>query len=358
MAAGTIISAHHPFVKTVAAALRRECGVRSKARILIALSGGADSVALLRTLVALSPRRGWKLNLAVGHVQHHLRELVSKDRVVPDEENPSSPSEADALFSQRLAEHHHLPFFRRDLDLTDPRGQTNVEAQARQARYEALHEMSQSFQGDFVATAHHGDDQLETLLMRLLRGSSVHGLAGMPWQRPLLAESSIRLIRPLLDQDRSAVIDFLQALDQPWREDHTNADITRLRARLRQHLVPVLHEIRSDVAQKTTALTQHMSQLRSLLTDAGKQAAERVAKQRCHGQIVIPRPQSRELPDIVLMELLRNILIEAGASPDTLGQRALGPIVRAIRDTRGGSRTFHLSGGAVMTITRNEVRIA
>ena len=167
---------HHPLVRAVAEGLRHHCGVREGARLIVAVSGGADSVALLRALAILAPRRNWNLNLAVGHVQHHLRKRGA---------------EADARFVAALAKKLELPFLRADLEPPRP-AKGNREDWARKERYGALAEMAQAFGASFMVTAHHGDDQLETMLMRLVRGCSVRGLAGMRWRRRLAGSLAAR----------------------------------------------------------------------------------------------------------------------------------------------------------------------
>lgn len=249
--------AYHPLVRSLTRSLRRRCGVSEGGRLLVAVSGGADSVALLRALALLAPRRRWRLSLVVGHVQHHLRR----------------EAEGDAAFVEGLAKACRLPFDRRDLALHPeaPHGcaqTTNLEALARDARYTALAEMALSSDCGFVATAHHADDQLETLLMRVMRGAGVAGMRGIAWRRGLA--DGVTLIRPMLGVTHADAIDFLHRLDQSWQEDHTNADITRTRARLRRDVLPVLRELRPSVARKAVELGDAMRRAQTILDDWGK----------------------------------------------------------------------------------------
>ncbi len=240
--------AYHPLVRQVVHGLRRRCGVVEGAAIVVAVSGGADSVALLRALRLLSGRRGWRLTLHVAHVQHHLRAM--------DE------AEGDAAFVASLAEQLHLPYLRRDIAV--PPG--NTESQARRLRYSALADIAAEAGAAFIATAHHADDHLETVLMRLLRGTTASGLRGIAWRRsmalPAAAQSpqtpptrGLSLIRPMLGATHAQAVDFLQHLSQPWREDHTNADRSRTRARLRHDVLPVLRQLRPSVARKVLELS-------------------------------------------------------------------------------------------------------
>lgn len=231
---------YSPLVRAVAHGLRRRCGVGEGDRLLIACSGGADSVALLRALHLLHDRRRWSLSLQVAHVHHHLR---------PDEQ-----AGADAAFVQALAQRLKLPYHRRDITPADQPG--NTEANARAQRYAALADIAAEADTPFVVTAHHADDQLETVLMALLRGTSAKGLRGIAWRRSLAAQVS--LIRPMLAATHGQALDLLNHLDQPWREDATNADRSRTRARLRHEVLPILREIRPSVAFKVVELTDRL----------------------------------------------------------------------------------------------------
>lgn len=337
---------HHKLVKAVAGALRHRCGVTpgKPARIIVAVSGGADSTALLRAMALLSRRRTWRLELAVGHVQHHLR--------------PETESEGDAAFVAELARTLDLPLLRADLDGASLRSEGNVEAAARRARYQALSVMAQSFDASSVAVAHHADDQLETVLMRLLRGASARGLAGMAWRRRLRADgpagAAATLIRPMLGIDRQTVAEFLKLISQTWREDATNAAGDRTRSRLRRDVLPVLRQLTPDAARRSVRLGEHLRQVNHVVNGMVEQAADRVA--RAGDTLIVDRVDARGLPVVVLGGLLRRLLRESGADGDALGRRALDPIMRAVRDHHGGVRRFRLDG-VELTLDRSTLTL-
>ncbi|MEM7627582.1 MAG: tRNA lysidine(34) synthetase TilS [Planctomycetota bacterium] len=226
-----------PLVRAVVHGLRHRGGVREGDHVLVACSGGADSVALLRSLHLLHRRRKWNLSLTVAHVQHHLR--------------PEEAAEGDAAFVAALAEQLELPHRRRDIAPGSDAG--NTEANAREHRYASLAEIAREIGAGFVATAHHADDQLETLLMAILRGTTAKGLRGIAWRRPLA--DSVTLIRPMLGATHADAVALLDHLGQPWREDATNLDRSRTRARLRHEVLPVLRELRPSVARKAVELS-------------------------------------------------------------------------------------------------------
>lgn len=231
-----------PLVRGVAHGLRHRGGVAEGDHVLIACSGGADSVALLRAMHLLSRRRKWHLTLTVAHVQHHLR--------------PPEMAEGDAAFVEALAEQLGLTYVRRDISPGEAAG--NVEANAREQRYAALTDIAEEVGAAFVVTAHHADDQLETLLMAILRGTTAKGLRGIAWQRQLGQDvaggDGVTLIRPMLGSTHAEAIALLDHLGQPWREDVTNTDRSRTRARLRHEVLPVLRELRPSVARKAVEL--------------------------------------------------------------------------------------------------------
>lgn len=317
---------HHALVKAAARGLRTRCGVKPGATLLLAVSGGADSVALLRAVAALAPRRKWNLTLHVGHVQHHLRDSA----------------ENDAAFVEDLANRLGLPFTRRDVVL-DVIG-NNLEAAAREARYAALGDMAKAAGASAVVTAHHGDDQLETILMRLLRGASPAAMAGMKWRRRL--SHGISLVRPLLLTDHETVLDYLRAIDQPWCEDETNTDLTRRRARLRRDVLPVLRALQPDAPEKAVRLAEQLRDVAALLDEAVDEVDD-----------ITDRAAARSLNRLVLTGALRRQLLAAGVPADALGSRELQPIVNAIRDRKGGTRTFDLAGGVSVEVDRNAIQI-
>ncbi len=187
---------------------------------MVAVSGGGDSVGLLRTLCGLSESAG--LRLSVAHLDHGARGEAGR---------------ADADFVAELATSLGLPF---DLGQWRPKRAGHFESDARCARYAWLTEVARARGASAVAVGHTCDDQAETILHRIVRGTGLRGLAGMPSRRQLTTDPPIALVRPLLRVSHAAIREHLAALAQPFREDETNADRTRTRTRIRHDLLPKL----------------------------------------------------------------------------------------------------------------------
>ena len=196
--------------------------LRPGMRLAVAVSGGADSVGLLRTLVNAAPEIGFVLSVA--HVHHGIRD---------------ADADADAEFVADVAAKLGLAFHREDVDApaAAQKNRETLEEAARNLRYAWFGELLASDIADAVATAHTLDDQAETVLHKFLRGAWTEGLGGI---HPVLAQPRGAILRPFLGVRRASIEAWLTSIGQPWREDATNADISHTRNRLRHELLPAL----------------------------------------------------------------------------------------------------------------------
>ena len=333
---------YHPAVKRLARGLRQRCRVKTGDAVVVGCSGGADSVALLRAMLLLAPRRNWRLRVIVGHVNHKLRGQDSDD---------------DADFVGALAATHDCAYELREIRPAQEAG--NLEAACRKLRYRALCDIAQHHGASLVVTAHHADDQLETLLMRLLRGAGPSGLRGIAWRRKLKHDNTslnIHAIRPMLATPREELADLLQKLNQPWREDHTNRDLTRQRARLRHEVIPLLKQIKHDAADRAVQITEQFEHVHRLVQEQA-QAVKAAHRNGETTQDTMPRDEARKLNPIVLTQILRRDLMKLGVPHDKLPGHALHPVVLAAKDAEGGERTFDFAKGIHIRITAGEVRV-
>ena len=227
--------------------LRQHEFLHAGERVGVAVSGGLDSVALLRLLLELRPELG--IVLSVVHFNHQLR---------------GTESDADEAFVRALAAEHGLDFHSQSGDVQQHAAEQHlsIEAAARQARYEFFSHVLTNGPGlrvNKIATAHTLDDQAETVLMRVLRGTGLRGLGGI---HPRLsvededAGTSGEIIRPLLSIRRRGLKQYLEAIQQSWREDSSNSDTRFTRNRLRQRVMPLLEaEFNPAVAETLSELS-------------------------------------------------------------------------------------------------------
>ncbi len=312
--------------------------------VLVACSGGADSVALTLALA------GAGVPVVVGHVVHDLR--ADTDAI----------SDRDHVRS--IATRLRLRFVESAVRVRDARG--NVEANARRARYAALGRLAADAGLGFVATGHHADDVLETLLMRLMRGAGPRGLAGPAPSRKLSGGqgshvSDVWLIRPMLSVSRADAERICKLADGGagigWVHDRTNDDLALMRNALRTRVVPILRELSPGVAIRAGHAAE-------LLRDATRLLDERVTAlldmaTREGGAIVMDRISLAPQPGVVVGDALRRAVSEVagGVGLDRIPAAELERAVAAIRDTRGDMRTFGWGDGGRIRVTVHRDRV-
>ena len=194
-------------------------------RILVAVSGGVDSMVLLEVLRELAGAHDW--NLFLAHYNHQLR---------------GRASDADERFVKQAAARLGLPFQagRGDVKAFAKEQGVSIEMAARQLRHEFLAQTARRLRCSVVALAHHADDQVELFFLRLLRGSGGEGLAGMKWSSPSPVSKSVRLVRPMLEVGKTELLEFASGNKIRFREDATNTSRELLRNRIRHELLPLL----------------------------------------------------------------------------------------------------------------------
>lgn len=194
---------------------------------VVAVSGGADSMALLRAIWSLKKQSGGPGVVTAVHVNHQLR---------------SEESDNDEKWLSEQCQQIGVRLVARRVEVEAKAAEDGdgLESAARELRYRVFTEIAHELGARYVATAHHRDDQVETILFRLLRGTGLRGLRGMSRTRPL--SPSVTLVRPLLTCRREEILDYLESIGQPFREDASNEQNAFSRNRLRNMLLPQLRE--------------------------------------------------------------------------------------------------------------------
>jgi tRNA(Ile)-lysidine synthase len=266
--------------------------------VAVALSGGADSVALLRGLVELKRQHGGKGELLAFHVNHQLR---------------GAESDGDAAWCLELCRTLSLPceVLRAEVAARADADGDGLEAAARQERYRLLTAACEQRGVRYLATAHTRDDNIETVLFRLLRGTGLRGLAGIASHRPLT--NSLTVVRPLLACSRTEVVDFLAMLGQDFRTDSSNASREFMRNRIRNELLPMLRrEFSSNVDDSLERLAEQAGEVNEFLESAADKLLGEAQCQVNSGAFQLNISAFGTGPSLVIREALRLAWRRAG----------------------------------------------
>lgn len=248
---------------------------------VVAVSGGADSVALLCGLKHRYP-------LVVAHLNHGLR---------------GEESDEDAHFVQQLSTCWGLPV-RIEKTTLPQNAPDGLEALARNVRYEFLQRVAAEVQANWIATAHTANDQAETLLHRLIRGTGVQGLVGIRLVRPL--PNGMKIIRPMLECTRDEVLDYLKAIPQNYREDSSNNALDFTRNRIRHQILPLLLEENPSLFRTIQNLATQAGEFNEVEQWCAQQLWARVPIQQNESGYIIPRGVLEDCPLPVIRHFWRS----------------------------------------------------
>lgn len=267
--------------------------------VVVAVSGGADSVALVRAIHAAHRQSKGSGRLSIAHFNHRLRGQASDD---------------DQAWVESLG--HELGIAV-EVGSGDIAAQAEVagdgwEAAARSARYEFFRQMAERIGARYVATAHTADDQIETVLHRILRGTGLSGLTGIPAARSL--SPTVSVVRPLLEVTRQEVLDYLGQLGQEFRVDETNLGADYTRNRIRNELLPKLRaEYNQGVDQALLRLASQAVELQSVLGERIAALTDRaVSLDSNEKQTVLNVAALRSEKPYLVLEVFRTVWQRAG----------------------------------------------
>ena len=237
--------------------LRQQFPQLWESRLLVAVSGGVDSVVLAHLC------KESDLDIALAHCNFHLRDDESEG----DEEFVLEL--ADALEVEVYVEHFDTRAFAEDNKLS-------IQMAARELRYQWFEELRESLGFDYILTAHHANDDLETFLINLIRGTGLEGLTGIPRRNDFV-------LRPLLPFSRASIETFAKSQQLTWREDSSNASSKYMRNRIRHEIVPILEELNPQLLQSFQMTQSHLRKSSHLVEDYISAVFPRVAKESDHG---------------------------------------------------------------------------
>ncbi len=307
------------FIQQVANTINKYNLFRQGERIVIAVSGGADSVALLYVLLGMQSEWGFKLHVA--HLNHMFR---------------AEEAFQDAEFVRQLAQKHKLSYSIEEFDVPafKRRHKLSPQAAARRIRYEFLDKVAEKIKAGKIALGHNADDQAETMLMRILQGTGQEGLAGIPPQRG-------KYIRPLIETSRRQIEEFLKQATVPFRQDASNLSPKYLRNKLRLGLLPQLEQeynpnLRNSLNQLAQILraeaewqNRHIEQLLPQIATSASQA------------VVLKLEAFRKQPLAVKRRILRWGIAQLKGDLDEINFSHIEQLLKLINAERG-HKVLHL----------------
>jgi tRNA(Ile)-lysidine synthase len=307
-------------------------------RVVAAVSGGPDSTALVLGLAALRDEK--ELEVSAAHANHALR---------------GADSDGDEQFVRELCRRLNVPLVCRRLPVAIDSAERDegIEATARELRQQFFADAAGELGASFVATAHTADDQAETVLHRIVRGTGLAGLAGIPASRPL--DRNVRLIRPLLGMRRADVLEYLAAAGQDAREDRSNRDLAFTRNRLRHELIPYLAQhFNPQITPALARLAAMASDAQAVIDGRVARLLRRAVTKRERQAVVLSVRVLRRAEPFVLCELFRRLWAEQQWPMQEIGYTELAQLAALAANGRPGD-ACDLPGGVHARCQRDQL---
>ncbi len=306
--------------------------LRSDDAVTVGVSGGADSIALVHLLLSLNREHDWKLRLHVAHLNHLLRAVES---------------EKDAAFVQAVTDDLNLPCTIESVDVTARAAASGfgIEEEARRQRYLFFERVCRREGMKIVAVGHHADDQAETILHRVFRGTGLRGLAGIPRSRPIQPGSDVLVVRPLLSFTRKELRDYLDDAGVAFREDRSNQSAEPMRNRIRNQILPMLEaDVNPQVRDALLRLSEQAGWLQEFLFETVERTFDTLVVSRNDQVLVLNAESLGRKSRIVQTEIIRVAYRCFGLGEQDLAFANLLQVLDIISEPAGG-RQAQLPGG-------------
>jgi tRNA(Ile)-lysidine synthase len=313
--------------------------LQPKDNVLVAVSGGVDSVALLHALYELKGEL--EISLAIAHLDHQIRGKESKE---------------DAEFVLKLAGKLKLPLVKESFDVPSYAKEhgLSIEEGAREVRYRFLKESAATIKADKIALGHNLNDHVETFLMNLIRGAGVEGLSGIPPVRDIY-------IRPLIECTRKEILEFASIKNLKYRQDRTNIEMKHTRNRIRHELLPLLGEYNPNILNTIAHTASILRETAEFLDhEASVAFKETVIKE--DKEMITLKLKLKELPKIIKEHLIRKAIGRVKGGLRGIEYVHLQEISKELEKERsaldlpGGIR-FVLKEGKISFISQKEVKL-
>jgi len=313
--------------------IQEHCPIPSQSRLLVAISGGPDSVCLLHILVKLKEELG--IELHATHINHQLR---------------GAESEADAQYVFDLAQSLGVPVTieKRDVAGYQTQKRISLEEAAREVRYNFLAQTAKAIGASQVAIGHTRDDHIETILMHLIRGSGTRGLQGLaPHVKWQTADAVITVVRPLLEVSRVETASYCQEHSLMPRLDSSNLSLSPLRNRIRLRLLPLLKGYNPKIAEALLRTARIAADDVASLEEAGDRLWHQVAQRRGN-TIILDKEPILNLPPALKRQVLRLSLEKLIGNLKDIEARHIEEMMNALSKPAG--RSLNLPGGLTFSI--------
>jgi len=310
------------FEKKISGFIKSAGLFKDSRRSLVAVSGGADSVALMFSLVRLKEAGEIETDISAGHINHNLR---------------GGDSEEDQEFVEELCRRLGIEVTTRSVDVRSFAGENklSIETAARKLRSDGLIAIAKENNCGSIVTAHHMDDNAETIVHRLMRGTGFRVLGGI-WPEKIFDD--IKIVRPMLCIRRTEVIDYCKAGGIKWRDDHTNMDTSFKRNWIRHELIPYLGQGKSGLEHELWELASSARRLNRRIENESDDVWGKLYLETGKESVAFDRKEFCQLGDMIAAETVRRAIVQAGSGEKDMAEVHYKSILELARDGRNGKK--------------------
>jgi len=329
------------FENKIAEFVKQQKLLEAGQRILLAVSGGADSIALFSAVINLKQAGVLDVEFGIGHVNHGLR---------------GEYSDADEKFVAQLGQEHGIQTHLRSIATAQyaRANKVSIETAGRTLRRQALIDIALAEGYDSIATAHHADDNVETILHRLLRGTGFRGLGGICPERDFITDAgTVKFIRPMLCVTRRQVIEYCQRHDFHWRHDHTNDDLAYTRNRIRHALRPELEKNGIELTEGLAELSRRCRILYKGICAEAEKVWGNILVQCTADEVELDLRGFVELHEMTGVEVIRRALVGIGSGERDLTEKHYKEIMRRAKE--GTAVTIDMPGGFAVRVELEKI---
>lgn len=304
------------FIECLAETIKADRLLPPEGRLVIGVSGGADSIALLHGICEINRFQGQPWRIHVGHLHHGIR---------------GTSADEDAQFVRDLAASLDLPVTveQADVPALAKARQRSIEEAAREVRYAFFERICLHTESRHIVLAHHADDNAETVLHRILRGTGLRGLAGIAPVRPLSPGSDIVVVRPLLKLHKDEIAAFLRERNLPWREDHTNTQTSLTRNRIRHEILPMLEDkVNRQVREALIRLAEQARLTDAYLAETAQRTLETLMISRTDCELTLNLPALLKRSKVIRAELVRQAFLWLRVGEQQIDRRHVMSVLR------------------------------